>query len=121
MVSDADYTVLCCFVFPLGFAIPTLLAWSEGERACCGLLRHTGCQEGWQCRGSGGKLRYPARGGEGGIRSPNPLPAACCILLFWEADGFLLVMENFPHGKYWAHWEAPGNLEAKTGEAREQD
>lgn len=31
MVKYTDYTVLCCFVFPLGFAIPTLLALFEGR------------------------------------------------------------------------------------------
>lgn len=43
MVKYADYTVLCCFVFTLGFAIPTiptLLAMSEGRKQrdkglCC--------------------------------------------------------------------------------------
>lgn len=32
MVKYADDTVLCCFVFPLGFAIPTLLALFEGRK-----------------------------------------------------------------------------------------
>lgn len=42
--------------------------------------------------------------------------AACCVLLFWEADGFLLSRESFPHGRDWACWEAPGNLEGKMVE-----
>ena len=125
MVKYADYMVLCCFVFPLGFAIPTLLALFEGREErekglCCSPLRHKGCQGGLQCWGSSAQLHYPAGGG-GDKRSQKPLPAAHCILLFQEADGFLLRMESFPHGKDWAHCEAPGNLEAKIGEAREQD
>lgn len=40
MVKYADYTVLCCFVFTLGFAILTLLATFEGRKQrdkglCC--------------------------------------------------------------------------------------
>lgn len=32
MVKYTDYTVLCCFVFPLGFAVSTLLALFEGRQ-----------------------------------------------------------------------------------------
>lgn len=32
MVKYADYTVLCCFVFPPGFDIPTFLALFEGRQ-----------------------------------------------------------------------------------------
>lgn len=84
MVKYTDYTVLCCFVFPLGFAIPTLLALFEGreereEGLCFISLRHRGCQGGWQSWGSSGKLHHRAGSGK---RFPKPLPAACCVLLF---------------------------------------
>lgn len=88
MVEYTDYTVLCCFVFPLAFAIPTLLALFVGREErekglCCIPLRQKGCQGGW---GSSGKLLHPAGSGE---KSPKPLPAACSVLLFWETDGFI--------------------------------
>lgn len=122
MVKYADYMVLCCFVFPLGFAVPTLLALFGGKEErekglCCSSLRHKGCQGGLQCWGSDGKLHYPAGGG-GGKRSQKPLPAASCFSR--KQMCFSLVWRSFPYGKDWAHWVAPGNLEAKTGEAREQ-
>lgn len=73
MVKYTDYTVLCCFVFPLGFAIPTLLALlerrEEREKSlCCIPLRPKGCQGGWQSWGSSGKPHHPAESGE---RPPN--------------------------------------------------
>lgn len=77
MVKYTDYTVLCCFVFPLGFAIPTLLALFEGREErekglCCILLKHKGCQGGW---GSSGKLHHLAESGE---KSPKTSPS--CML-----------------------------------------
>lgn len=61
------------------------------------------------------EFHHPAGGrGGGGKRSQKFIPAGCCVLLFQETDGFLLSMESFPHGKDWAYWEAPGNLESKA-------
>lgn len=111
MVKYTDYTVLCCFVFPLGFPIPTLLARFEGreerEKAlCCIPLRHKECQGG--CRAGGAMVNSITLQEVG--KGPQTSPSS--VLLFWEADGFLLSLESFPHGKDWAHWEASGNLEA---------
>lgn len=116
MVKYTDYTVLCCFVFPLGFAVSTLLALFEGRQER---------EEGLCCIPRG--TRHTREAGRAGGAVANSITlqevgqvpqtsAACCVLLFWEADGFLLSRENFPHGRDWACWEAPGNLEGKMVE-----
>lgn len=116
MVKYADYTVLCCFVFPLGFAIPTFLALLEGREErekglCCSPLRHR------EAFGAGGAVGNSITHRRMREKVLKPIPAACCLLLFQEAGEFLFSIESFPRGKDRAHWEAPGNLETKPGEA----
>lgn len=120
MVKYADYTVLCCFVFPPGFDIPTFLALFEGrqekgERSLLQSPEAQGVRGGLTVPGEWWETPLPCRRRREQVL--KPLPAACCLLLFQEADGFLLSLESFPPGRDWACWEAPGNLETKTGEA----